>query len=164
MKNNEIPILIDQAELDKEPLPRNPLPGKDGEMIQRVIDASGGINFLSILENCMFDYGHVLVNIHRTIGDGIRLTVPILFGTSQTAKVWDEEEEREAEPFMLALREKFSGKELNLALVRELHILKQMGPEEYKSGLKFRVCCFKCRYLETDFWNKSFLDTTKESN
>lgn len=44
------------------------------------------------LDNCLFDYRHALVNIHRTIGDGIRLTVPILFGTSQTAKVWDEEE------------------------------------------------------------------------
>lgn len=173
MKNKEIPILIDQSQLPKNPLPgkdgflpalvhgnsvysglklkemiRNhavgllwgrgyTLHGKDREKIQEVINLSGGIHFLMALENCLFDYGHALVNIHRTIGDGIRLTVPILFGTSQTAKVWDEEE-------LAITQERITHDDSNLILRREstrykttisLHMDKGDGtPEE---GISF---------------------------
>jgi hypothetical protein len=48
------------------------LNGKNRQVIQKIIDASGGIQFLMSTENCSFDYGHFIVNIHETIGDGLK--------------------------------------------------------------------------------------------
>jgi len=67
------------------------LHGKDRKEIGKIFEYARADTFFPALEAVMFEQGHSIITIRKTLGGELRISAPLLWGTSNVAKVYDEE-------------------------------------------------------------------------